>query len=120
MALAQAALLELNVAVTERAAVIDTVHVPVPVHAPLQPANVEPDAGVALKVTTVPLLKEAEQVLPQLIPAGLLVTVPFAEEFLITLTASVTCGGGVVEPGVVPQTSGEYGEFPAPLNALIR
>ena len=45
----------LNVAVTERAAVIDVVQVPVPVQAPLQPANVEPlpaaaaDSGIALR-----------------------------------------------------------------------
>jgi hypothetical protein len=31
----------LNVAVTERVAVIDVVQVPVPVHAPLHPANVD-------------------------------------------------------------------------------
>ena len=43
-----------NVAVTDRAAVIATVHVPVPVQAPLQPANVEPAAGAAVSVTDVP------------------------------------------------------------------
>jgi hypothetical protein len=47
--------LVLNVAVTERAAVIDTVQVPVPLHAPLQPANVAPLAAVAVSVTDVPL-----------------------------------------------------------------
>jgi hypothetical protein len=45
----------LNVAVTLRAAVIDTVQVVVPVHAPLQPANVEPVAAAAVSVTDVPL-----------------------------------------------------------------
>ncbi len=45
----------LNVAVTERAAVIDTVQAPVPEHAPLQPANVEPLAAAAVSVTDVPL-----------------------------------------------------------------
>ena len=45
----------LKVAVTDRAAVIDTVQVPVPVHAPLQPANVEPLATAAVSVTVVPL-----------------------------------------------------------------
>jgi hypothetical protein len=44
----------LNVAVTLRAAVIDSVQV-VPVHAPLQPANVEPVAAAAVSVTDVPL-----------------------------------------------------------------
>ena len=49
---------------------------PVAVQLPDQPANVEPEAGVAAKVTAVPLLSVVEQVLPQLIPVGLLVTVP--------------------------------------------
>src|SRR5207253_929023 len=46
---------------------------------PLQPANVDPPAAVAVSVTTVPLSKSAEavaQVVPQVIPAGLEVTVP--------------------------------------------
>ena len=47
--------LVLNVAVTEREAVIDSTQLPVPVHAPLQPANVEPLAAVAVNVTEVPL-----------------------------------------------------------------
>jgi hypothetical protein len=44
-----------NVAVTERAAVIDTVHEPVPVHAPPQPVNDEPPAAAAVSITDVPL-----------------------------------------------------------------
>ena len=47
--------LVLNVAVTLRAAVIASTQVPVPVHAPLQPANVEPLAAAAVNVTEVPL-----------------------------------------------------------------
>ena len=43
----------LNVAVTDRAAVIDTVHVPVPVQPPLHPPNVEPLAADAVNVTDV-------------------------------------------------------------------
>jgi hypothetical protein len=45
----------LNVAVTVRAAVIEVVQAPVPVHAPLQPAKVEPLAATAVSVTDVPL-----------------------------------------------------------------
>lgn len=37
--------LVLNVAVTERACVMDTTQLPVPEHAPLHPANVEPAAA---------------------------------------------------------------------------
>ena len=42
-------------AVTDRACVIETVQVPVPVHAPLQPENTELLAGAAVSVTDVPL-----------------------------------------------------------------
>jgi hypothetical protein len=43
-----------NVAVTLRAALIVTVHAPVPVQAPLQSANVLPFVGVAVSRTVVP------------------------------------------------------------------
>jgi hypothetical protein len=47
----------LNVAVTERAADMLTLHVDaVPVQAPPQPANVEPAAGDAVSVTVVPIV----------------------------------------------------------------
>ena len=46
-----------NVAVTVVAALMVTEHVPVPEQPPpLQPANVDPPAGAAVSVTTVPLL----------------------------------------------------------------
>jgi len=66
----------LNVAVAEVFPLSETVHVPEPVQAPDQPANVDPEAGVAVRVTDVPLSKEAEQVDPQSMPEGLLVMVP--------------------------------------------
>src|SRR5438034_10837726 len=58
-----------------------TVHVPVPLQAgvppPLQPANVEPAAGVAVSVMALPTpVKDAVQVPPQSMPPGALVTVP--------------------------------------------
>jgi hypothetical protein len=58
------------------AASIVITHDPVPVHAPLQPVNVDVPSGVAVSVTTVPTVKVVEQVPPQLMPAGLEVTVP--------------------------------------------
>jgi hypothetical protein len=65
-----------NVAVTAAAAVTVTTQAPVPVHAPLHPANVDPVAGAAVNVTIVPLAKLAAHAVPQLIPVGALVTVP--------------------------------------------
>ena len=66
-----------KVAVTAFAPLIVTEHVPVPLQAPLQPAKNEPPAAaVAVRVTVVPCANVAEHVAPQLIPAGVLVTVP--------------------------------------------
>jgi hypothetical protein len=45
-----------KVAVTFFAASIVTLHTPVPVQSPLQPVKVEPDAGVAVRLTPVPLV----------------------------------------------------------------
>jgi hypothetical protein len=50
-----------KVAVTLFASLIETVQVPVPVHAPLQPVNVESFAAAAVSVTLVPELKLALQ-----------------------------------------------------------
>jgi len=77
-----------NVAVTLVAAVIDTVHVPVPEQPPPdQPLNVEPTPGVAARTTLVPELYDAEHVAPQLIPAGFDVTVPTPAPALLTVRA---------------------------------
>jgi hypothetical protein len=69
--------LVLKVAVTVVLAVRVKVQVVVAlVHPPLNPAETEPGAAVAVRVTDVPEAKEPEQVAPQLIPAGEEVTVP--------------------------------------------
>src|SRR5437870_1229512 len=76
-----------NAAVTEVAAFIVTLQVPVPVQPPpLQPVKVAPAAGVAVRLTTVPVVKAVEQVAPQEIPAGALVTVPTPAPDLVTLS----------------------------------
>jgi hypothetical protein len=62
--------------VTVVVAFMVTEHPAVPVHAPPQPAKTHPVSGVALSATTVPRAYVAEHVEPQLMPAGLLVTVP--------------------------------------------
>ena len=60
------------------------VTVPVEQPVPLQPAKVEPAAALADKVTVVPLLKVPEQVVPQLMPAGELETVPLPVPAFVT------------------------------------
>ena len=75
----------LKVAVTVFAASIVTVQLPVPVHAPVQPPNVELPSAVALRFTTVPALYASEQSAPQLIPAGEEVTVPLPLPALLTV-----------------------------------
>jgi hypothetical protein len=80
------------VAVTDVAALTVTVQAPVPEQPPpLQPVKVEPAAGAAVRVTTVPVVKEVEHVAPQEMPAGALVTVPLPAPALVTLSAKDDC-----------------------------
>ena len=65
----------------------------VPLQPPLNPENLDPELAEAASVTEVPAAKLAVHVVGQLIPAGLLVTVP------VPVTATVSwklLGGGVV------------------------
>jgi len=73
-----------KVAVTLLAADIVTVQVPVPEQAPDQPVKVEPLVAVAVRVTLVPEAYSAPHVDPQLMPAGLEVTVPVPAPALVT------------------------------------
>jgi hypothetical protein len=105
----------LNVAVTDRDALIVTMQVPVPEQpSPLQPANAEPSAAVAVSVTTVPSENGAEHVAPQLMPAGELVTVPEPEPAFVTVRVKVTAGVTVIfAVGPVGVTELPVAEAPA-------
>src|SRR5262245_57103808 len=81
----------LNVAVTVRTAVIVTLQAAVPVQLPPQPANVEPVDADAVRVTTVPVVNEVVQAVPQLMPTGELVTVPLPVPDLVTVSAKDVC-----------------------------
>src|SRR5437899_12668619 len=74
-----------------------TAQVPVLVQPPpLQPVNVEPAVGAAVKVTAVPLANAAEHVAPQEMPAGALVTVPVPAPLAVSVRVKVgTAEGGV-------------------------
>lgn len=75
-----------NVAVTDRDALIVTVQVvPDDVSQPFQPVKTEPPTVAAVSVTDVFVANTAEQVDPQLIPDGLDVTLP------LPLRTTVSC-----------------------------
>jgi hypothetical protein len=75
----------LKLAVQARLAVIGME--PLPQSAwPLQPSNLEPLVATGVRVTAVPLTKAAEQLAPQLIPAGVLVTVPLPAPVFVTVS----------------------------------
>ena len=65
-----------NAAVTFWLEFIVTTQLPVPLHAPPQPVNVEPFAPLAVNVTCVPGAKLAPQLPGQSMPLGELVTQP--------------------------------------------
>ena len=55
---------------------------------PLQPLNMEPEAGIAVSVTDAPARYVAAQAVPQRIPAGVLATVPAPVPAFVTVTCS--------------------------------
>jgi hypothetical protein len=75
---------------------------------PDQPAKLDPLAATAERVTAVPLVTVVEQVAPQFIPAGELVTVPLPAPARLTVTVKLAAG-------VVAQFSFEKLEVPAEL-----
>ena len=86
-----------------------TLQAPEPEQAPPQPVNTEPAAGAAARLTTVPEPKLAEQVAPQLMPAGLLDTDPLPVPPRVT--ARVTRGINVAVTAVLA--------FNATVHALV-
>jgi hypothetical protein len=79
--------LAVNVAVTDWSELIVTMQVDVPVQPPpFQPVKVDPDVGVAVRVTGEPAVNWCEQVPGQLIADGLLVTVPEPVPASVTLS----------------------------------
>ena len=81
---------ELKLKVAVQVVLPVTVTVPVVQPVPDHPAKVEPLAAVAISTTEVPLVKLAEQVAPQLMPVGELVTVPLPVPLLFTVRLKVT------------------------------
>jgi hypothetical protein len=81
-----------------------TLQAALPVHAPLQPEKAPLVPGVSLSVTWLFCGKVAEHVVGQLIPAGLLVTVPVPVPATVTdMVTSPGGGGGGLEPATTPR-----------------
>src|SRR5512132_2772931 len=79
--------IRLKLAVIATFVLVAIVHGAVPAHPPpVHPSNVEPGAGAAVRVTSVPWVNVAAHVLPQLMAAGVLVTVPLPVPVLLTET----------------------------------
>jgi hypothetical protein len=79
-----------KVAVTVRVWVMLTVHwLPLVLSQPVQPVRAEPVAGLAVRTTLVPTLKAALHVLPQVMPAGVELTVPLPEPPLVTVRGNL-------------------------------
>lgn len=79
----------MKVTVTVRLPVIPTVHVRLSCETesqPLQLLTVEPASGVAVRITCVLVSNGAEHTEPQLIPEGLLVTVPLPVPLMFTVS----------------------------------
>ena len=94
----------MNVALTLLAALIFTTHLPVPEHAPDQPANFDPDVAAAVRVTTVPAVNACVHVAVQAIPAGVLVTFPLPVPALSTVRILVTANAAVTVRAAVSET----------------
>jgi hypothetical protein len=88
----------LKVAVTNTSEVVRvTLHEPIPVQFVLQPENWDPEAGEAARLTVVPGVKLVAQDVPQLMPVGLLVTVPLP---LPSSTTDRVCEVGMAPPSI--------------------
>jgi hypothetical protein len=108
-----------NAAFTDIVPLTLTVHGPVPVQPPpLQPVKDEPAAGAAVSVTDVPAVTDSVQSEPQLMPAGLLTTVPVPVPDLVAVSVYEEVGGGDCGAG---ENIAEMltGAFPVVMHGLV-
>jgi hypothetical protein len=85
----------------------------VPLHPPAHPTNDEPAAAVAVRVTTVPGSKLALHVCPQLIPDGLLLTLPVPVPVRVTASTGKSLNIAITEVFLVKVML----QTPTPLHA---
>ncbi|MES2098572.1 MAG: hypothetical protein V4569_02020 [Pseudomonadota bacterium] len=128
-ATAKACVTGVKVAVTAVSPAIVSAQGPVPLHAPLQPANVQPADGTAFSTRLVPAANGPPHVVPQAMPAGTESMVPepttatttswlMAEKLAVTIAAAlnVSVQGAVPEHLPPPQPSNR---IPVPAAAVI-
>ena len=110
-----------NVAVTFFAWLIFTMQDSAPVQAPFQLAKLDPASGIAVSVTTAPLVKLALHAAPQLIPPGLEATIPVPAPSLVTLSMNVLGSGATAKDAVTPWAEFIVTEqLPVPLQAPLQ
>src|SRR5262245_23448860 len=106
-----------KVAVMLAALLIGTVQVGMLAQLLLQPVKVEPAAGGAVKVTRVPLVTDTEQIAPQSMPAGALVTEPVPLPAFVTVSAKdCNANVAVTEPAAFIVTV----QAPVPVHAPLQ
>ena len=89
-----------------------------PLQTPDQPTKYAPLPGLGVRVTIVPQLNEALHVGEQVIPAGVLVTVPVEVPASVTVSWYVTAGAGM--EGAPSWANKTQPELPAKNCATIR
>ena len=85
----------------------------VPAQPPAHPTKVEPSAAVAVRVTAVPGSKLALQVCPQVMPGGLLLTLPLPVPVRVTASTGRSLNVAVTEIFFVKVTL----QAPTPVHA---
>src|SRR5688572_17359768 len=89
-----------------------TVHVSMPLHAPVQPTNSEPVAALAVSVTVEPAGIDSVQSLPQLMPAGFDETEPLPLPVFVTVNVALfgsASGSGALLDRQTPATQSSPG-----------
>src|SRR3954471_3878238 len=94
-------LLRAKFAVTESAPSRTMLHVALPVHAPDHELNTPFEPGVAVSVTFVLSGKLALHVVGQLIPWGVLVTVPVPDPLIVTVSISPIVNAALTDSALV-------------------
>jgi hypothetical protein len=92
----------------------ERLHAPVPEQAPLQPVKALPRAGTTVRAMVLPVTKSLVQVSPQLMPAGLLTTMPPVAGTACTVKAKAGVAPAPLDMPPPPPPSMVFGLGPPP------